>query len=1086
MKKLITLLSLVVLVLSSHHVHAQNSIIDIGSRYETDYVGNGVFVTNSEDCNFQLMKVTPSDQFGAGYGKDCNGSPLHLSKTHDGSIVAYASNGAFYFLTYNSQNEFGLEYQQTNIDQLIPTDIRNRQNGGAISGDGTKLILDGHVFSIEKTLVNDWRYNYTLTAIDTIPAYDATIPGPEWNQPGNRMFHRAKHYTNFDGTRYVIVYLENMGDAIELRLVTSSYDAENDQWLTSLNEGIVNQLRDVINIDVSDDLSEITFVGPNGRKVFPIGLAMDAFASSTTPGDGSTYDGPLPINLNTIFMTDGNTEMGVYAEAISGNGEFMFRAVSNSSIEVYKFNNETNEFDFLKSQYAHPNAEYDQNWRENRVVGMLHTNYDGSAILTGSTWKDEWRDGQSRYYQMYLSRVDLAGPELASFYASEMDSLAFVLDFTERVSRPTDDGYGNVQPRAPQASDLEILLNGEPADPNVVQIRNIINVFSPCPTCYEPSQNWVISLRTPNGPISGDLQVRISENNQLFDEAGNAAVVGSTTQAVSVEGLDTGGYILEVVDGDPLGFIVDYAGPGDTVLVHPGDYDLEGGLEITNKSIVLTSTYDETVDNQEAVMTTRLLAMNCNGIRAFETGALVINGFSIVNESENCDNMPSYGVEVYVHTPSVISNNLITGFKNGVGLGGRIDGASEADPVGAFYGNVITKNRMGLTVWEGRWMIAGNVLFDNGVSERDNNCCELGGVRIFDADVLFAYNYVIDNMSYENGAGITLHRSYADIYNNVVWGNEAKRGASILLEDFGLPNFDHNIVENYGLGRNKVVEPGANIYTEDPMIQTSHEPFEDETGFITESRFGVHTKVSENSIIFGNGWEVDLNMEIAMGMTRIPEPISSSPDISPFEHSNGMRTNPMVQVDLNYPSQNAQNIGSTPGFGWNPIKYATSYELQISSTSAFDQPLTIEVEGTELLELNNALEAIDGAYYWRVRGINPTKEGEWSDVREFTTGTSSVSNETLTDMPMKYELFQNYPNPFNPSTQIKFALPEASVVRVEVYNSLGQQVAVLTDGFMNAGYHQLSFKASDLSSGVYLYKITTPNFTQTKKMLLMK
>lgn len=95
-------------------------------------------------------------------------------------------------------------------------------------------------------------------------------------------------------------------------------------------------------------------------------------------------------------------------------------------------------------------------------------------------------------------------------------------------------------------------------------------------------------------------------------------------------------------------------------------------------------------------------------------------------------------------------------------------------------------------------------------------------------------------------------------------------------------------------------------------------------------------------------------------------------------------------------------------------------------------------------------------------------------------------NEGLSVLPQQYELLQNYPNPFNPRTQIRYTIPVASQVRLEVYNSVGQKVMMLVDGQQLAGRHQVSFDASGLSSGVYLYKLSTPGFLQTKKMLLIK
>ena|GEM_PF-3372040 len=85
-----------------------------------------------------------------------------------------------------------------------------------------------------------------------------------------------------------------------------------------------------------------------------------------------------------------------------------------------------------------------------------------------------------------------------------------------------------------------------------------------------------------------------------------------------------------------------------------------------------------------------------------------------------------------------------------------------------------------------------------------------------------------------------------------------------------------------------------------------------------------------------------------------------------------------------------------------------------------------------------------------------------------------------------FKLGQNYPNPFNPSTVINYSLPKNGFASLTVYNILGQKVAVLFYGFQNAGSYKADFDASKLASGIYLYRLQSNGFTQTKKMLLMK
>lgn len=100
-----------------------------------------------------------------------------------------------------------------------------------------------------------------------------------------------------------------------------------------------------------------------------------------------------------------------------------------------------------------------------------------------------------------------------------------------------------------------------------------------------------------------------------------------------------------------------------------------------------------------------------------------------------------------------------------------------------------------------------------------------------------------------------------------------------------------------------------------------------------------------------------------------------------------------------------------------------------------------------------------------------------------TVGVITISN----NLPDKYELKQNFPNPFNPSTKISYQIiKNNSNVRLTVFDITGKQVAELVNEKQNAGYYEIAFEAGDLSSGIYFYKLITENFTETKKMVLIK
>ena len=116
-----------------------------------------------------------------------------------------------------------------------------------------------------------------------------------------------------------------------------------------------------------------------------------------------------------------------------------------------------------------------------------------------------------------------------------------------------------------------------------------------------------------------------------------------------------------------------------------------------------------------------------------------------------------------------------------------------------------------------------------------------------------------------------------------------------------------------------------------------------------------------------------------------------------------------------------------------------------------------------------------GIYYYRLKQIDFGGQYEYSD-----------EIEVEVNGPLTFALEQNYPNPFNPSTLIKYSVPENGSVKLSVYNLVGEEVSVLVNQEVDAGFYEATFNAADFPSGIYFYKLQSDSFVETKKMVLMK
>jgi hypothetical protein len=146
--------------------------------------------------------------------------------------------------------------------------------------------------------------------------------------------------------------------------------------------------------------------------------------------------------------------------------------------------------------------------------------------------------------------------------------------------------------------------------------------------------------------------------------------------------------------------------------------------------------------------------------------------------------------------------------------------------------------------------------------------------------------------------------------------------------------------------------------------------------------------------------------------------------------------------------------------------------------SAFSPGFVVSSSPTTILK-----SAVGQAFVGTMQGASTIIDGGFLADTLFRTLTFVAEHGGV---PKEYALRQNYPNPFNPSTTIRVELPHTSRVSLKVYGLLGQEVMTLIDEEKPAGVYDVQFSASNVSSGMYVYRLRADDFVSTKRMLVLK
>jgi Secretion system C-terminal sorting domain len=289
-----------------------------------------------------------------------------------------------------------------------------------------------------------------------------------------------------------------------------------------------------------------------------------------------------------------------------------------------------------------------------------------------------------------------------------------------------------------------------------------------------------------------------------------------------------------------------------------------------------------------------------------------------------------------------------------------------------------------------------------------------------------------------------------------------------------------------GSGPDVVWRLGGDFNVSNATIQNSGGTTKDNALIFTANT--THTLALNNATFSGGlTFVIDSGSTLEMGTSQIPSSNTGSFIVSATAT---MATGDSTGINV------VQCTGERGGaYTGNHFDIAANYVF--NGTAA-------QVTGTQMPATVNNLTIANPAgvtlsQATTINGVLDLKAGVFDNTTPFTLGPGgSIAldggslkvptsvKQTDDAIPHTFFVDQNYPNPFNPSTTIQFGLPEKSFVVAKVYSVIGQEVATLFSGYLNAGVHALNFDASHLSSGIYLYRIQTEKSVKTNRMILLK
>jgi predicted GH43/DUF377 family glycosyl hydrolase len=565
---------------------------------------------------------------------------------------------------------------------------------------------------------------------------------------------------------------------------------------------------------------------------------------------------------------------------------------------------------------------------------------------------------------------------------------------------------------------------------------------------------------------------------------------------------------------------------GDTVLVSDGTY--YENIRFKGKKIVVASTYITTGDTLHISNTiidgSHATNPDSGSVVYFVNGedtTSVLCGFTITGGTgtkiAKWTSLEGGGVLCYESgarlTKNIITGNVLYDNLDRYGLfGAGVSADGTGGEVLLMEGNLVTANSGTSTAHSASGggvgglsiniILRQNVITYNVLLTQTTTLWAAGGGVYTEQGSLFADgNLIARNKALcpaaiggylGSGGGVFCEAVTLDFRNNRVIGNVAQSSASIRAVGGGLVIYADNPSEhrncsitgnyfslNQALGGSAASGGGIDLFNEGAVVQNN---------IIVRNKasvgggIGIHGIVNANPVLInntlafnstfgggsgggiscdGNGWNPIVLNTIVWGDTGAQEI--------------GLLNGSQVRVqysDISGGYTGTGNLNADPRF----VISDSLYNLQSASPCIG--------RGIDSLQIGGVwyrAPAWDFAGRPRHRPLGPQSIDMGAQEEQITV---DVESQELA--PVSFMLDQNFPNPFNPSTTIRYGLPHKTTVQMTVFNTLGQQVAVLQNGEQEAGYHEVRFDGTGLSSGVYFYRLRAGDFVETRKLLLLR